>query len=184
MITFPKPKAAGGDCTHDLRLTKAPRYCYATAADFRLAATRRGALCRAPLRVAAKQTAASGRWGSNPQRSAWKADALPIELHPQYKNPFYTLRSSIHVFIYGQGGIRTPVEEASSDLQSDAIGRSATCPKSFLQHQTRPSWGSGCAAAYLPAWKLAAGIEPATSALQKRCSAWLSYASRPGLRKE
>jgi hypothetical protein len=27
--------------------------------------------------------------------------------------------------------------------------------------------------------KLAAGIEPATSALQKRCSAWLSYASGP-----
>jgi hypothetical protein len=27
--------------------------------------------------------------------------------------------------------------------------------------------------------KLAAGIEPATSALQKRCSAWLSYASEP-----
>jgi hypothetical protein len=30
-----------------------------------------------------------------------------------------------------------------------------------------------------PACKLAAGIEPATSALQKRCSAWLSYASGP-----
>ncbi len=25
----------------------------------------------------------SGRWDSNPRHSAWKADALPTELHPQ-----------------------------------------------------------------------------------------------------
>src|SRR5262249_11164847 len=60
----------------------------------------------------------SGRRDLNPQQLAWKASALPIELHPR------TIRS-------GQGGIRTPVGTSPSDLQSDAIGRSATCPSVF-----------------------------------------------------
>src|SRR5262249_39033647 len=61
----------------------------------------------------------SGRRDSNPQQVAWKATTLPIELHP---------RSQISLI--GQGGIRTPVGQCPSDLQSDAIGRSATCPTS------------------------------------------------------
>ena len=40
----------------------------------------------------------------------------------------YTRTSKSLVIPSGQGGIRTPVGLSPSDLQSDAIGRSATCP--------------------------------------------------------
>jgi hypothetical protein len=53
----------------------------------------------------------------------------------------------------GQGGIRTPVVRSTSDLQSDAIGRSATCPLVCFPEE------------------LAVGFEPTTAGLQNRSSA-------------
>jgi hypothetical protein len=52
-----------------------------------------------------------------------------IELHPQ-RSTGYPHRPAPKWpgLPSGQGGIRTPVERSSPDLQSGAIGRSATCP--------------------------------------------------------
>lgn len=40
-----------------------------------------------PVELRAHQKRWSGRRDSNPQPSAWKADALPVELHPPFKDP-------------------------------------------------------------------------------------------------
>src|SRR5262245_13105413 len=61
----------------------------------------------------------------------------------------------------GQGGIRTPVDFRSSDLQSDAFGRSATCP-SWDWPDPLPRGPDGR--------KLAVGVEPTTTGLQNRHS--------------
>src|SRR3990172_6185787 len=60
----------------------------------------------------------SGRRVSNPRPPAWKAGALPTELHPLELNG-------------GEGRVRTSVGARPADLQSAAINRSATSPKNF-----------------------------------------------------
>lgn len=87
----------------------------------------------------------------------------------------------------GQRGIRTPVGLSPSDLQSDAIGRSAICP-SMIISPSLPANGlassedrvlnicrvaggpRSCDGYSLPA-KLAVGLEPTTTGLQNQCSA-------------
>src|SRR4029434_7920691 len=95
--------------------------------------------------------------GIEPSYSVWKTDALPLSYTRNLPFP----QEFDHLFESGQGGIRTPVGTCPSDLQSDAIGRSATCPRT-------QSFGL--------AGKLAVGIEPTTSGLQNLRSAGLSYA--------
>jgi hypothetical protein len=43
------------------------------------------------------RTSRSGRRGSNPRPSAWEADALPTELHPQSGRTFYGQRTAVAV---------------------------------------------------------------------------------------
>ncbi len=69
----------------------------------------------------------SGKRDSNPQPSAWKADALPIELFPLY--PVLRPRSpERHAFILVEGGGFEPPKASPTDLQSVPFGRSGTPP--------------------------------------------------------
>ena len=67
----------------------------------------------------------SGRRGSNPRPTAWKAVTLPTELLP---------RASETVKNGGEWRIRTSVGRGPADLQSAAFNRSANSPR------TRDSW--------------------------------------------
>jgi hypothetical protein len=72
----------------------------------------------------------SGRRVSNPQPPAWKAGALPIELHPHPPTTEYHTDAGRrgHRLTIGQSRIRTCVVLSTPDLQSGAIDRSAICP--------------------------------------------------------
>ena len=58
----------------------------------------------------------SGKRGSNPRPSAWKADALPSELFPHPEN------------VVGREGFEPPKAEPT-DLQSAPFDRSGTSPR-------------------------------------------------------
>src|SRR4051794_2923129 len=104
--------------------------------------------------------------GIEPTWPAWKAGALPLS-YTRFSaacglafastchanaNPQAAITVILHPFPSGQGGIRTPVVRSTSDLQSDAIGRSAPSPRCDPQ-------------------ELAVGFEPTTAGLQNRSSA-------------
>ena len=70
----------------------------------------------------------SGKRGSNPRPSAWKADALPSELFPPL-NPKRPSSSVPTIYLLvGRGGFEPPKAEPS-DLQSDPFGHSGTSPE-------------------------------------------------------
>jgi hypothetical protein len=107
----------------------------------------------------------SGRRGSNPRPTAWKAVTLPLsysrassglgppgpaaQLHlsprrssdsPIPRNAPILDASSLRPGasrIGGQGRIRTSVALGAADLQSAAIDRSATCPRNELRTEQR-----------------------------------------------
>src|SRR5262249_39171692 len=123
--------------------------------------------------------------GIEPTWPAWKAGALPLSYTRNPMSPRLPLRPKIanhqsKIQGIGQGGIRTPVGQSPSDLQSDAIGRSATCPPGpplLPQQRTKPR-RLATAVSQRPSvregtqrGKLAMGFEPITSGLQNRCSA-------------
>src|ERR1043165_301585 len=96
------------------------------------------------FRLSVLPSSSSGRRDSNPRPSAWKADALPTELHP---------RASPH----GGGRIRTFVGRSPADLQSAAINHSATPPTNPLHtpadtEPRRASGVSGAGSAELRHW--------------------------------
>jgi hypothetical protein len=76
----------------------------------------------------------SGKRDSNPQPSAWKADALAIELFPLPQGN-----------LVERGGFEPP-KAAPADLQSAPFGRSGTSPDLKIR----------------PSLELAMGLEPAT----------------------
>ena len=114
--------------------------------------------------------------GIEPTYPAWKAGALPLSytrVPDAGRSPHVIagsrrsrrFRGPVLVFT-GQGGIRTPVVRSTSDLQSDAIGRSATCP-------LPPLISSGfrfLTDFRMSPMELAVGVEPTTTGLQNRCS--------------
>ena len=63
----------------------------------------------------------SGRPGSNRRHSAWKADALPTELLPQWYFKSYPLN-------VGRAGFE-PAKLKTADLQSALVGRLSISPK-------------------------------------------------------
>jgi hypothetical protein len=74
------------------------------------------------------QPVRSGRRDSNPRPSAWKADALPTELHPRlttHRSACPTVSLSAR---HGGGRIRTYVGQSPADLQSATISHSVTPP--------------------------------------------------------
>ena len=77
----------------------------------------------------------SGKRGSNPRPSAWKADALPSELFPPL-NPkrLYSSVPSVYLLV-GRGGFEPPKAEPS-DLQSDPFGHSGTSPENRRSSKT------------------------------------------------
>ena len=83
----------------------------------------------------------SGKRGSNPRPSAWKADALPTELFPQ-------LFSKLNVLVNGGGNwIRTSVGECRRVYSPLPLAARAS------PHQVKNSENSA---------ELAKGLEPAT----------------------
>jgi hypothetical protein len=79
----------------------------------------------------------SGRRGSNPRPSAWKADALPVELLP----PIPLLQKQQKVALpCGGRRIRTSVGRSPADLQSAPFGHSGIPP--YFQHPAteQQSW--------------------------------------------
>ena len=70
----------------------------------------------------------SGKRGSNPRPSAWKADALPSELFPPLNSKrLYSSVPPVYLLV-GRGGFEPPKAEPS-DLQSDPFGHSGTSPE-------------------------------------------------------
>ena len=78
----------------------------------------------------------SGRRGSNSRHLAWKASALPTELHPHYaEHPRKVLTDPLYSNTYRQsflveGAGFEPAYSERTDLQSVAFNHSATPPKS------------------------------------------------------
>ncbi len=68
----------------------------------------------------------SGKRGSNPRHSAWKADALPTELFPLCGPAGSALIAEAFYLVEG-GGFEPPKAEPT-DLQSAPFGRSGTPP--------------------------------------------------------
>ena len=97
----------------------------------------------------------SGRRGSNPRPSAWKADALPTELLPQFfqnKSPI----SKVSGFWWEKMDSNHR-RYKPADLQSAPFGHSGILPK------------------FLRTFEPMEGIEPTTPRLQITCSGQLSY---------
>ena len=92
----------------------------------------------------------SGRRGSNPRPSAWKADALPTELLPLKKSPTYS----------GSGGRRWIRTTEGINQQIYSLPHLATLV--FSQNSLRT-------------FEPMEGIEPTTPRLQITCSGQLSY---------
>ena len=68
----------------------------------------------------------SGRRGSNPRHSAWKADALPTELLP------------LLLVVVGRAGFE-PAKVKPTDLQSVLVGRLSISPKSEPMEGLEPT---------------------------------------------
>ncbi len=107
----------------------------------------------------------SGRRGSNPRRSAWKADALPTELLP------HTIDHSFRVLIHGSNG----VVGGGFEPPKACAGRFTVCslwplgqPTERFKRLVRLLLGAR--ATLLDIAELARGLEPLTSGLQNRCS--------------
>ena len=102
----------------------------------------------------------SGRRGSNPRPSAWKADALPTELLPQFplKIPFQS-KSPIGILsgFWWEKMDSNHRRYKPADLQSAPFGHSGILPK------------------FLRTFEPMEGIEPTTPRLQITCSGQLSY---------
>src|SRR5512141_134622 len=84
-----------------------------------LPAVRRGALPSSRVEPAGRGGGWSGKRGSNPRHSAWKADALPTELFPRWNPENRVQRTG------AERRIRTSVTRCVADLQSAAINHSA-----------------------------------------------------------
>ena len=84
----------------------------------------------------------SGRRESNPRPSAWKADALPIELLPQKLLKRYSLTKTLPNDPYIGGGrrVRTSAGRSPADLQSAPFGHSGIPPKPHRGATRRESW--------------------------------------------
>ena len=95
----------------------------------------------------------SGRRGSNPRPSAWKADALPTELLPLFK---VKARSGCSGFLWEKMDSNHR-RYKPADLQSAPFGHSGILPK------------------FLRTFEPMEGIEPTTPRLQITCSGQLSY---------
>ena len=95
----------------------------------------------------------SGRRGSNPRPSAWKADALPTELLPLFK---VKARSVVSGFLWEKMDSNHR-RYKPADLQSAPFGHSGILPK------------------ILRTFEPMEGIEPTTPRLQITCSGQLSY---------
>ena len=109
----------------------------------------------------------SGRRGSNPRHSAWKADALPTELLPHFVSKKVGKRECKLKIIFlnlqiniksGESRIRTYVAEAA-ELQSAPFDRSGISPVFFIIEPPE-------------------GFEPTTPRLQITCSGQLSYGGK------
>ena len=115
----------------------------------------------------------SGRRGSNSRHLAWKASALPTELHPHYaEHPRKVLTDPLYSNTYRQsflveGAGFEPAYSERTDLQSVAFNHSATPPKNRprLSRLILPTSMSTCII-LVPG----IGIELMTFALQVRCS--------------
>ena len=70
----------------------------------------------------------SGRRGSNPRPSAWKADALPTELLPQLSVTDTHQRVQITLFMWAEMDSNHR-RRKPADLQSAPFGHSGICPK-------------------------------------------------------
>ena len=118
----------------------------------------------------------SSRRGSNPQPSAWEADALPFELLPHMSR---------------DGGLPPPrlaVIKKSGIVCFCALGASATSscqtpasPYPFL-HSTVSILRPLCSGGPIPRMERQTGLEPAAIALEGRCSTieLLPHILRPG----
>ena len=103
----------------------------------------------------------SGRRGSNPRPSAWKADALPTELLPQFffsKGQSFQKKSPTpKIGLSWEKMDSNHRRYKPADLQSAPFGHSGILPK------------------FLRTFEPMEGIEPTTPRLQITCSGQLSY---------
>ena len=103
----------------------------------------------------------SGRRGSNPRPSAWKADALPTELLPQFPSEkIFFKRKARSVFYRAFGGRRWIRTTEGINQQIYSLPHLATLV--FSQNSLRT-------------FEPMEGIEPTTPRLQITCSGQLSY---------
>ena len=79
----------------------------------------------------------SGKRGSNPRHSAWKADALPTELFPRTPAPSRPLPSPRPAMLLWTGKDSNLRRHEPADLQSAPFGRSGTRPSMSLQRASR-----------------------------------------------
>ncbi len=102
----------------------------------------------------------SGRRGSNPRPSAWKADALPTELLPQFLRKFLfkvKARSVICRAFSGRRWIRTTEGKNQQIYSLPHLATLVFSQNSFKNFEPME------------------GIEPTTPRLQITCSGQLSY---------
>ena len=79
----------------------------------------------------------SGKRDSNSQPSAWKADALPIELFPRtniHMRSWSVFTRNLACSVVEGGGFEPP-KASPTDLQSVPFGRSGTPPRNRSQKQ-------------------------------------------------
>jgi hypothetical protein len=116
----------------------------------------------------------SGRRGSNSRHLAWKASALPTELHPHYAehprrvltDPLYSNTYRQSFFLVERAGFE-PAYSERTDLQSVAFNHSATSPKNRPRlSRLMPPTSMSANINLVPG----IGIELMTFALQVRCS--------------
>jgi hypothetical protein len=89
--------------------------------------------CALPLSHVGKRNGnldRSGRWDSNPRHPAWKAGALPTELHPREPCELSALPAKMYPRFHEQwrgkdSNLRSP---ETADLQSAPFGHSGTPP--------------------------------------------------------
>ena len=125
----------------------------------------------------------SGRRGSNPRPSAWKADALPTELLPQFpsKSWFFRLRlGNANEFPLLSTCAKTPLfkVKARSVCVGLLVGEDGFEPPKvktsrFTVCPIWPLWYSP--KILLTTFEPMEGIEPTTPRLQITCSGQLSY---------
>jgi hypothetical protein len=85
------------------------------------------ALLQNPLKLSTKPDVRwSGRRGSNSRHLAWKASALPTELHPHTRQIAGSITPPSQLLVEGEGF--EPSYSERTDLQSVAFNHSATPP--------------------------------------------------------